>query len=89
MNTLHILLMLSWALIVVSIVMSIRFIRFQNGQYTERVQDLIQVERESSARIFDEMADAAENDCEPSTWIAYLRGKAADIRSGAQSAAGG
>lgn len=52
MNTLHILLMLSWALIVVSIVMSIRFIRFQHGQYTEHVQDLIR-ERLGPASEYD------------------------------------
>lgn len=86
MNTLHILLVLSWALIVVSIVMSIRFIQIQKGLYTEYVQLLIQKERESCARVFDEMADKAEVDCEPSERVLSLRKEARLIRIGLYAA---
>lgn len=84
MNTLHILLMLSWALIVVSIVMSIRFIRFQHGQYTEHVQDLIHIERQSCAKFLEKIALDEERDTEPSSYLIHsLFGAAGDIRAGA------
>lgn len=38
-------------------------------------------EREACARILDQMAEEAEQDCEPSSLVAYYREKAAAIRA--------
>lgn len=38
-------------------------------------------EREACAKLLDQMADEAEQDCEPSSLVAYYREKAAAIRA--------
>ena len=38
-------------------------------------------EREACAKVLDQMADKAEQDCEPSRLVAYYREKAAAIRA--------
>ena len=41
----------------------------------------VRVEREACAKVFDQMADQMEADMEPSTAIAWVRSKAAEIRA--------
>lgn len=43
--------------------------------------DAIAAEREACAKVIDEMAEDMEREIEPSTAIAYVRSKAAAIRS--------
>ena len=54
---------------------------FQPDQL-ERFAELVRAdEREACAKVIDEMAEDMEREMEPSTAIAYVRSKAAAIRS--------
>ena len=41
----------------------------------------VAAEREACAKVLDQMAEEAEQDCEPSSLVAYYREKAAEIRA--------
>jgi len=47
----------------------------------ELVEEKVAAEREACANVLDEMADDMLREMEPSTAVAYVRSKAAEIRS--------
>ncbi len=51
----------------------------------KRSRDAVAQEREACARVLDEMADQMAADMEPSTAIAWVRNRAAFIRSRGQA----
>lgn len=52
-----------------------------NPDVVALVAAAVRTEREACARMLDQMAEEAEQDCEPSSLVAYYREKAAAIRA--------
>ena len=54
------------------------------NHWTEYERSIVATEREACAKVFDEMADEAESEREPSSVVNYYRAKATAIRARGQ-----